>query len=105
MNILVNKTFDIITPESAVIGDFEESGFEFQNEPFTFRELVELMSEHPQPSQWPNNGGPRVWLSSYGEQDFRTGEEKTTSIHFSRENDSRMEKYWTKAMKFAGLLK
>lgn len=102
--ILVNRTFATVTPESAELGDFADSGFDFENQEYTFRELVELMENHPEPSSAPCiDPGMNDWFTSYPETCYRTGEETSYSIHFSRKNPTRMEKYWTKAAIMAGV--
>jgi hypothetical protein len=95
--ILINQTFQTVTPESAVNGDYADSGFVLTNEPVTFRDLVSLMSDHPESSCCPRDGSIWEWYSTYGEINYRTGEERTTSIHYSRQNPPRNEKYWRKA--------
>lgn len=104
-SILVSQTFEIITPESAEQGDAEERGYKYEDREFTFRELVDLMEEHPQCSSGGGNftPGPNDWFSSYGDTDFRTGAVESTSVHFSRNNPPRLAKYWAKAARFAGL--
>ena len=96
--IYVHQTFEVITPESAEDGEAASSGFEFQDMPHTFRQLVELMEAHPEPSQWPcTQPGAWVWFTSEDDTDPRTGEARRTSIHFSKKNDARALKYWAKA--------
>jgi len=41
--ILISRTFDVVTPESAEDGESAESGFITESEFVTFRELVSLM--------------------------------------------------------------
>jgi hypothetical protein len=94
--LLINQTFQTVTPESAVDGDFADSGFVLINEPVTFRDLVSLMQDHPE-SSCGGVGSIWDWYSSYGTINYRTGEERTTSIHYSRQNPPRNEKYWRKA--------
>lgn len=43
--MLASKTYEIITPESALHGDFEESGFEFENVEITTDQAVEMVQE------------------------------------------------------------
>lgn len=101
--ILISTTYEIVTPESAEHGEAEENGMERENEPVTFRELVDLMREHPQASCSGPVSSEFTWFSSYPEQDCRTGEERSTSLHYSRENPARNAKYWSKAARFAGV--
>lgn len=103
--ILISRTFEIITPESAEDGESAESGFLVESEPVTFRELVSLMESHPNPSCYPPSGDSSEWLSSYPSQDFRDCSETTESLHFSRENPPRRAKYWRKAMLAAGIIR
>lgn len=102
--ILINKTFEIVTHESAQHGEAAESGFVFESQPYTFRELVREMENFPQCSCSPASGNTYEWLSSYAEQNYRTGEYSSESIHFSRANPPRLAKYWRKAMSAAGIL-
>jgi hypothetical protein len=100
----INGTFEVITPESAESGDYAESGFDFENEPFTFRETVDLLKRHPVPSRSPcGDADACVWFTSHPETDYRTGEETTYSVHYSRDNAPRSLKYWRLAAKVAGI--
>jgi hypothetical protein len=42
---VVSKTYDIVTPESAEHGDYSESGFIFERENMTLRELLNELKE------------------------------------------------------------
>lgn len=103
--ILIDRTFDVITDESAGNGDVAESGFAIQSEPVTFSELVDLMSEHSEASNWPPDGNPREWYTGDSVQNVRNGSWRSESIHYSRKNPEHMAKYWRKAAIFAGLVK
>ena len=105
--ILVTKTFSVVTPESAEDGESAEIGIDFENEQFTFRELVATMKVHYQPSCCPvtGNSPANVWFSSAADVDYVDGSETVTSIHFSMNNKPRSEKYWLKAAKAAGIIK
>jgi hypothetical protein len=103
--ITISKTYEIVTPESAESGDVQDSGFLTEAESVTFRELVSMMRDFPCPSCSPASGNENEWLSSYPETDFRTGEEETQSLHYSRENAPCKAKYWRKAMIAAGIIK
>lgn len=93
-----------MSPESAEDGDECDSGFLSENEEVSFRELVNLMQEFPNPSCSPASGETWEWLTSYPETDFRSGEETTESLHFSRENSPSLGKYWKRAMQMAGII-
>jgi hypothetical protein len=95
--ILISKTFEVITQESAEQGEIEDSGFEFEFEPFTFRDLVRHLRYFPHPSS--SVIGPNTWVSSEPEQDYRTGDYRTEHLHFV--GPANKEKYWIKALKLA----
>jgi len=106
--LLISRCYSTITPESAENGDFADTGHVYEATPFTFSELVRelrdfysLSCSHP---------GPRpcasVWAcSGYQVTDYSTGEEREETLHFSRDNAPRLEKYWGKALRAAGLIK
>ena len=102
--LLVDKTFEIVTNESAEHGDVEDAGFSAIGERVTFAELVNaLKHEFIHASQSPANRSTHVWFTSESEQDYMTGEYRSESIHFSPDNPSRKAKYWIKAMQLAGV--
>lgn len=68
----------------------------------SFRELVDLIRNHPHPSCSPLRGKPSEWFSSESYQDPYTGEYTEESLHFSPDNHPRMVKYWRAAMRAAG---
>lgn len=108
MPILINKTYSVVTEESAEYGDYAEQGFEFENSPYEFRELVRLLRDYSESSVYPLTDADineTVWFTSEPDIDFRTGEETTYSVHFSRDNPARNAKYWLKAARAAGLVR
>lgn len=105
MPILINKTYELITQESSKNGSVAESGFEFEDQPFTFRELVNEMRNYSEASQSPINNVEWTWLTSEPDHDYKSGDEMRYSLHYSRDNKPRSLKYWEKAMRKVGLLK
>jgi len=105
--ILISKTYQTFTPESLEDGEAEEQGFIFQDEPYTFRELLRLiqMEGLTEPSASPATGNPHEWLSGESEPDYCTGEETIYSLHYSHKNESRAAKYWKAAFKAANIIK
>ena len=102
--ILIDKTFEIITEESAESGEVEDAGFSAINLRVSFRELVDLMRrEYIHASQYPVTRSTRIWFTSESNQDYRTGDYRNESIHFSESNPKHKAKYWIKAMQYAGL--
>jgi len=105
--ILISKTFETYTPESIENGEADEQGFIFEDEPYTFSELVRLirMEGFTQSSCSPATGNPREWLDTEPEPYYQTGEEIIYSLHYSHNNKSRAAKYWTAAFKAANIIK
>lgn len=73
-----------------------------QDEAVSFRELVDLMRDHPMPSSSHLQGTQWEWLSSEPYQDPYTGAYVEYSIHFAPKNHARNLKYWRAAMIAAG---
>jgi hypothetical protein len=101
--ILISRSYEIVTPESAEEGEAAESGFLSEGEAVTFRELVSIMREHPVPSSYPCDGSRWDWLSSYPEENFRDCSNRTESLHYDNSNPPSRDKYWRKAMRAAGI--
>ena len=70
--------------------------------PVSFRELVDLMREHPHPSCSRLRGDAFEWFSADAYQCPYSGEYTEQSLHYSRDNPPRMLKYWRAAMRAAG---
>jgi hypothetical protein len=102
--ILINKTYSECTPESAENGELSDSGFIWEDAECTFRELVGYFREHTECSDYPAHSG--AWFSSgFSVDDYGTGLESETAIHFSRSNPAYKAKYWALAAKCAGVIK
>lgn len=99
--ILINKTCEIITEESAENGEASEQWMEWENVEFTVRELVQEL-RCTEPSQSPITNPGSVCFTSYGELDYITVEYKNYHLHYSRDNPEKNLKYWTAAIKAAG---
>jgi hypothetical protein len=101
--ILISKTYEIITEESAENGEAAESGFIWEDAELTFKELVGLLQNFPDPSCWPltsDSADGSEWFGSNAEQDFRTGDYESEAIHYSLNNHPRSLKYWKKAIRY-----
>lgn len=104
--ILIHKTFEEITPESAEDGENSDSGFIWDNVEVGFRELVVLMKEYNESSCYPAKGDTFEWYSTgFYTECYRTGTERNQSIHYSNDNPTRNAKYWMKAARAAGIVK
>lgn len=105
--ILVNRCFSETTPESAELGDFSDTGFISENESVGFRELIDLIEQHPDCSEYPcNSPSEHTWFASgWFTQDYRTWTEREETLHYSKDNPKRNLKYWQKAYKIARNIK
>jgi hypothetical protein len=93
--ILISRTYCEITPDSAEMGDFSNSGFVDERQEVTFGELVELMQDHREPSRSPDDYNTSTWYSTgFYTADYRTGTEREECIHFHRDNTPNAAKYW-----------
>lgn len=104
--IIVSKTYATTTPESVENGDFEETGFVYQDEILTFHELIkEINSEHYcHLSSYPVTEVENIWISSeFYISNYKTGEEKQYSLHFTAKNKKDW-KYWKKALKYCKII-
>lgn len=99
--LLISKTYEIITEESAENGEAEESGFVWENSPCEFREVVRYL-EGAEPSQSPITNVAQVWFTHYGEQEYITGDYENVSYFYSKQNPPKNLKHWKAAIIAAG---
>lgn len=99
--LLISKTYEVITEESAENGEAEETGFEWENAECTISEMVDTL-QGLEPSQWPITHPESVWFTEYGDADYETGETTNYSFHYSRKNPKKNLKHWIKVIKLAG---
>jgi len=97
--ILIDVTYANWTQADIDHGETRDQGFVFQDEPISFKSLVELMRGYESTSNFPVDAN--CWLSSYN-TDIRTGIETVHNLHFSYKNKARYKKYWELALKAAG---
>ena len=103
--LLISKTYERVSDEGLEKGEVEEQGFVFQDEPYTFRELIDELRLYSHASSYPCRGSRYDWLTTQSYQDFQSGDYTSYSLHFSHKNNPRAEKYWRKALQCAGFLK
>ena len=96
MHLLISRYYETVSHESAENGEAEETGSVYDSEPFTFGELFREIR---------NGGfhreGETRWLTTYPEQDFRSGDYRTETLHFSHLNPPHLEKWFWLAAKWA----
>jgi len=104
MLLLISRCYSEVTPESAEDGDFSDTGFIYEAQEFTFRELVRELRDFYTLSDSRSSGVGTWACSGFGTSDYSTGTEREETLHFSRDNAPRLHKYWPKALRAAGLL-
>ena len=104
--ILITKTWEETAYDDDGEPFIEEGGFEFVDEPMTFRGLVDELRElgSGTPSCWPASGSTFEWVSSEPNMDM-SGTWRTTAVHYAQKNLPRSAKYWRWAFIHAGLIK
>ena len=105
--IIINRYFEVVTPESAEEGEASERGILVEGERLTLRELIRAM-QGGESSCYPARGDVSEWVSiPQGETraHFERGEDETHTIHYARDNPSRNARYWRIAMLAAGIVK
>jgi hypothetical protein len=89
------ETWDYAAAEA---GETDDRGYLWQAVPHTFRELVAMMGEFYQPSDYPVQPGyGRVSFSVNDDTDCTTGTQTIRTIHLSNPDDARQVRYWLKA--------
>lgn len=78
---VVSKTYDVTTPESAEVGDYEDSGFDFEPEPMTLREVVYEVKKLGAIDSAEAYGGNMSLYESDGDVNYRTGAETRHALH------------------------
>lgn len=95
-------TYETVTHESAENGDFEDTGFVFEDTEYSAHELAQLITREgfTEPSE--SKGVPR-WLTRCGETDYRTGTVENRSIHPGR--DIQSQKAWANVLRICGIIR
>lgn len=106
LTFTVSRTYSETTPESAEDGDSSDAGFVYEDEPQSFREVVSALRECSEVSQSPVTTG-HVWASTeYTTVDYRTGTDRSESIHVNAINDKAPTAHQMKRLfRAAGLVK
>lgn len=87
LSFLVSETYALCTPESAEYGDYVETGFDFENVEYTFRELYEYIK-----SEGYTLEGGSLYVYPYT-IDYATCTDKTSCLHINTRNE-REERYY-----------
>ena len=77
MKFLVSQTYSEITPESAEHGDFSDNGYEFEDEIYTLRELIDHIKREGFHREW----GCNWFTTGFYTICYREGIEKEQNLH------------------------
>ena len=81
----VSMTYETTTPESAAMGEAEDRGWVFQDENY---ETLQDVVQHHRNKAWlgwsSSNPGPRDWIYSESEPDYRSGADTTYNLFIRR---------------------
>lgn len=95
-------TYETWDADAVEAGETDDRGFLWQDVPHTFRELVSMMTEFYEPSDYPIIPGyGRTSFSVNDDTDPRTGTQTIRTIHLSNPDDARQVRYWLKAYRAA----
>lgn len=81
----VSMTYETVTPESAEFGEAEDRGWELEDDNYeTLSDVVRSFRNKNWLGWSSSNPGPRDWIYSEGETDFRSGETTTYNLFIRR---------------------
>jgi hypothetical protein len=86
--MIINKTFDVVTPESAEQGDTADRGFMYEDyKPDDLRDVKYELSDLGSPflNDW-DHGGATVYEDSSERVDYHTGAVTSYALHFKFES-------------------
>jgi len=98
MPVRINITFETWDEESIEVGETDTKGFLAEDEPYTLRELIDLLAySEPSTDPLPDQPSTYIWYTEYGEPDMITGDTTNHSFHAT---DKRSARYLLKAYNF-----
>lgn len=77
MKFEVSRTYAEITPESAEQGDFSETGFVFNKEIYTLREIISEIKREG----FYREGSTSWFTTGFHTTDYATGTEREENLH------------------------
>lgn len=95
--MLISKTYEIWTQDDLEIGDTDKKGFIFQDENYSFKDLLDELKDNYYHNLSSSMIDSNTWISTIDDIDYQSGEETIYSLHFN--GTDRQKKYWIKALK------
>jgi hypothetical protein len=80
-----SETYHIVTEDSAEHGDFAETGFNWEDTDYSFKEIVDYVKRHYSVESIGR------WISDYPEQNYHDGSYTTKHLH---PTNNRAKRYW-----------
>lgn len=88
MRVLLTITYEVVTEESAAVGDAADRGFDVQDEPSTVRDVVRELARCTELSVWPVHSAADLtgheWASTEPTQNPFDGSWRSESVHVCR---------------------
>jgi hypothetical protein len=105
MTLQVSITFETVTEASAREGEAADQGFVIERELWTVKETIVRLRQCSALSDWPIAYGG-TWASDEAEQDPRSGEYYSESVHLKRANGEYLSDHQARRLfKAAGLIR
>ena len=89
----VAVTYNVVTPESAEVGDFEETGYEVEPESADLLDIADYVDKYgpfDESSSYPSQPGD-WWINTSSDQNFETGAETQYEIHVDYNDGSDLD--------------
>ena len=88
MRLLLTRTFEVITEDSAAEGDVADHDFEVQDEPTAVRDVIRELAACAELSTWPVRGPADLtgheWATTEPVQDVHDGSWRSEAVHVRR---------------------
>jgi hypothetical protein len=97
-----HQTYEVVTEESSEHGEADETGFDWQDVPYTFKELVDMLERTYRGCEPSSSRGVPDWITSYGDMDMHDGSYRNISLH---PGNDRAKRWWPKALRAAEIIK
>ena len=93
----LSKTYETWNQDDIEFGDTEKKGFIFENETFTFKELLDELKDECYTELSSSKIDSNTWIKSISDSDYISNDIEIYSLHFK--GTDRQKKYWIKALK------
>ena len=95
--MLLSKTYETWDEEDLEHGDTDKKGFVFQDENYSFKDLLDELKDEYYLDLNCSNINHSDSISYCGDLDYISGDKQVLTLHFN--GTDRQKKYWIKALK------